>query len=122
MPNLKITNDVYEIKCDSNIAIPVTDADYQTFIRQVFAYNVVVNIDELELKQKDENEYDYTYITKDGRTWTQEFIIDDPSNPQMNFTTDFFRLSQFSMARELRSTMIRLLNRFGITKLTFKFN
>jgi hypothetical protein len=62
-------------------------------------------------------QYEYKIVTQDGRIWRQEVLFDSPTDPGMTFhVNDYWREgSEFAPLRPLRTKLIDMTRRFGIT-------
>lgn len=80
----------------------------------------VPSLDKVEIKQtvaQPPKRWKYSWKLSDGRKWEQE-IIQDAVDFRMNFKVDdFFGLSEFAPAREIRNQLLQLIQQFELIKL-----
>ena len=80
---------------------------------------------EIKVDRTSDNPYTYTYKLSDwsGRAWNQtfQFINGLDKEPQMNFDTDFWKLSEFESHRFFRSLVIEGIQRFRLVSLKINY-
>ena len=68
------------------------------------------------------SEYEYGFIAKDGRTWSQVLNMSDPKDPAMTFDVpDGWKLSEFEFHRNIRLRIIAIINEFEMKEFTVTF-
>ena len=120
--NMDYKDNNYDIDITSDIPITHTTVEFNTIIRNLTNINNIMPLKEFKFdRQGNGPNHNYILNTVDNRNWNQVIVDDGTSNPLMNFTTDYFKLSEFSAQRELRNTIIQALVKYKVSKLTVKW-
>lgn len=114
-----------ELLIEADLDLRINESIWQTLDAHVEDVDRVVPLNFVLLTRAGPLEYDYRIRAADGRRWNQHFSFTSPTDtdPRMTFDTigDSWKVTEFSVARPLRDTLIQLVVTFGIGSLRINF-
>lgn len=80
-----------------------------------FNRTVPLSLFRVWLTSPDTHTFTYRFTATDGRLWQQTLRFDTDADPKMTFSVpDGWRASEFSIHREIRDIVVRLISKHGL--------
>ena len=91
----------------------------QRFLAQVARLHATVPLASFEVKWKPapDDFYAYEFTAQDGRAWKQKIRLVSEKAEMTFHVTDFWRVSEFMVNRDVRDTVILMAKDYQLTKL-----
>lgn len=113
-------------RLESGTAIDADAPSVTLLIGTVLSLHRIVELSEFRFRPKPSGpptSYLYSFTALDGREWEQEFRFTgpDPLDPEMDFSTGFWRLSEFRLHRPIRDQIVQMRDSVGLSDMRVTF-
>ncbi len=107
-----------ELSFDGQVPL-INDPEIAGLASSLDVFSRTVNVSKFDFKWNPAGWFDYEIELLDGRKWTQQIIFEEGQEAKMTFNVvnSWWRLSEFSQQRDIRSKIVSMYETKGLEKI-----